>query len=141
MRKTKSLLLKFQLKSKFGFRGTDFKEIIFSQNSKKLTGIPYVQSGHVNQLEMSPISDQFLSCGVDKTLRLWDLRKPTCAGLMEVDGVAVGTFDPGKGAFLSINFKVLRFLTVIENEVWSEINRELNLLIKRRGLDQPVIKS
>ena len=53
---------------------------------------------------MSPISDQFLSCGVDKTLRLWDLRKPTCAGLMEVDGVAVGTFDPGKGAFLSIIF-------------------------------------
>ena len=43
---------------------------------------------------MSPISDQFLSCGVDKTLRLWDLRKPTCAGLMEVEQTAVGTFDP-----------------------------------------------
>ena len=43
---------------------------------------------------MSPISDQFLSCSVDKTLRLWDLRKPTCAGLMEVEQAAVGTFDP-----------------------------------------------
>jgi len=50
--------------------------------------------GRVTQLEMSPISDQFLSCGVDKTLRLWDLRKPTCAGLMEVEQTAVGTFDP-----------------------------------------------
>ena len=60
---------------------------------------------------MSPISDQFLSCGNDKTLRLWDLRKPTCAGLMEVDGVAVGTFDPGLGAFFVI-FKLLENLEI-----------------------------
>jgi len=27
-------------------------------------------------------------------LRLWDLRKPTCAGVMEVGQSAVGCFDP-----------------------------------------------
>ena len=29
-----------------------------------------------------------------RTLRLWDLRKPTCAGVMEVGQSAVGCFDP-----------------------------------------------
>jgi len=48
----------------------------------------------VTSLEMSPIEDQFLSCSLDRTLRLWDLRKPTSAGVMEVGQSAVGCFDP-----------------------------------------------
>lgn len=35
-------------------------------------------NGKVNSLEMSPVSDQFLSASSDDTVRLWDIRSPQC---------------------------------------------------------------
>ena len=32
----------------------------------------------VTSLEMSPVSDQFLSAAADDTVRVWDLRTPQC---------------------------------------------------------------
>ncbi|ODQ82075.1 hypothetical protein BABINDRAFT_59086 [Babjeviella inositovora NRRL Y-12698] len=37
----------------------------------------------VTSLEVLPSSDTFISCAQDKTLRLWDLRLPSCQGLMK----------------------------------------------------------
>lgn len=54
-------------------------------------------SGHqdrVTCLVMSPLEDIFLSCSLDKTLRLWDLRSPNCQGLMHLPGRAIANFDP-----------------------------------------------
>eukprot|EP00116_Pleurobrachia_bachei_P016864 sb/3477126/ len=43
---------------------------------------------------MSPIDDTFISGSLDKSIRLWDLRSPNCAGLMNVRGRPVASFDP-----------------------------------------------
>jgi len=54
-------------------------------------------SGHekkVVTLCMSPIDDKFLSGSLDQTIRLWDLRHPSCLGLMHLSGRPVANFDP-----------------------------------------------
>lgn len=33
---------------------------------------------------MSPLDDSFLSAGLDRTMRLWDLRTNVCQGLMNL---------------------------------------------------------
>ncbi|TIA87137.1 hypothetical protein E3P99_03367 [Wallemia hederae] len=48
----------------------------------------------VNSLEMSPVSDQFLSASSDDTVRLWDLRSPQCYGLLNIEGNSVAAWDP-----------------------------------------------
>ena len=53
--------------------------------------------GHTKRvvaLQMSPIDDTFISGALDKTIRLWDLRSPTCQGLMHMTGRPVAAFDP-----------------------------------------------
>jgi len=40
--------------------------------------------GRVVSLEVSPIDDGFISGSMDRTVRLWDLRTPTCRGLLSL---------------------------------------------------------
>ena len=60
--------------------------------------------GHTKKvisLEMSPGDDTFLSGSLDNTVRLWDLRSPTCSGIMHVQGKPVCAFDP-EGLIFSV---------------------------------------
>ncbi len=47
----------------------------------------------VTSLCMSPKNDTFISTSVDKTVRLWDLRTPTCQGLLELECQATAAYD------------------------------------------------
>ncbi|KAF5392154.1 hypothetical protein D9757_001490 [Collybiopsis confluens] len=49
--------------------------------------------GRVISLEMSPVDDGFMSGSVDKTVRLWDLRVPTCRGLLTLPAPPVVAYD------------------------------------------------
>ncbi|TIC30430.1 WD40 repeat-like protein [Wallemia mellicola] len=51
-------------------------------------------NGKVNSLEMSPVSDQFLSASSDDTVRLWDIRSPQCMGLLNIQGNSTAAWDP-----------------------------------------------
>ena len=50
---------------------------------------------------MSPTDDTFISGGLDNSVRLWDLRTPSCNGLMQVTGKPVCAFDP-EGLIFSV---------------------------------------
>ena len=61
-------------------------------------------TGHTKKvisLEMSPTDDTFISGGLDNSVRLWDLRTPSCNGLMQVTGKPVCAFDP-EGLIFSV---------------------------------------
>ncbi|KAF9532588.1 WD40-repeat-containing domain protein [Crepidotus variabilis] len=47
----------------------------------------------VVSLEISPIDDGFMSGSMDRTVRLWDLRAPTCRGLLAVPAVPIVAYD------------------------------------------------
>ncbi len=49
--------------------------------------------GLVVSLEVSPIDDGFMSGSMDKTVRLWDLRSPTCRGLLGVPMTPIVAYD------------------------------------------------
>ncbi|KZT07698.1 WD40 repeat-like protein [Laetiporus sulphureus 93-53] len=49
--------------------------------------------GKVISLEVSPVDDGFMSGSLDKTLRLWDLRTPTCRGLLNLPSSPVVAYD------------------------------------------------
>ncbi|KAF8150761.1 WD40 repeat-like protein [Crassisporium funariophilum] len=49
--------------------------------------------GKVISLEVSPIDDGFMSGSVDKTVRLWDLRTPTCRGLLNLPAHPIIAYD------------------------------------------------
>jgi WD40 repeat protein len=42
---------------------------------------------------MSPVDDGFMSGSMDKTVRLWDLRTPTCRGLLNVPSIPIVAYD------------------------------------------------
>lgn len=44
-------------------------------------------------LEVSPIDDGFMSGSVDRTVRLWDLRTPTCRGLLHLPSSPLVAYD------------------------------------------------
>lgn len=52
--------------------------------------------GHTQKvitLEMSPVDDGFMSGSMDKTVRLWDLRTPTCRGLLHLPSSPIVAYD------------------------------------------------
>jgi COMPASS component SWD2 len=49
--------------------------------------------GRVISLEVSPVDDGFMSGSLDKTVRLWDLRTPTCRGLLTLPSSPVVAYD------------------------------------------------
>ncbi|EJU04611.1 WD40 repeat-like protein [Dacryopinax primogenitus] len=44
-------------------------------------------------IQMSPVDDTFLTSSLDKTVRLWDLRSPTCRGLLNLPRAPVVAYD------------------------------------------------
>lgn len=58
--------------------------------------------GHEKQvvsLEVSPANDTLLTASVDNTVRLWDLKSPTCQGLLHVPAPSLASFDPSGQIF------------------------------------------
>ena len=57
-------------------------------------------NGHqaeIVSLDMSPQNDTFITAALDHTVRLWDLRKPSCAALCQLppqQGYPCAAFDP-----------------------------------------------
>lgn len=49
--------------------------------------------GKVVSLEVSPVDDGFMSGSMDKTVRLWDLRAPTCRGLLTLPSLPIVAYD------------------------------------------------
>jgi COMPASS component SWD2 len=52
--------------------------------------------GHTDRvisLEMSPIDDGFMSASMDNTIRLWDLRTPSCRGLLTLPAPSIVAYD------------------------------------------------
>ncbi|KAL6302454.1 WD40-repeat-containing domain protein [Sparassis latifolia] len=47
----------------------------------------------VVSLEVSPVDDGFMSGSLDKTVRLWDLRTPTCRGLLNLPSSPIVAYD------------------------------------------------
>lgn len=47
----------------------------------------------VISLEMSPVDDTFMSSSMDHTVRLWDLRAPTCRGLLNLPAPSIVAYD------------------------------------------------
>ncbi|PCH42341.1 WD40 repeat-like protein [Wolfiporia cocos MD-104 SS10] len=47
----------------------------------------------VVSLEVSPVDDGFMSGSMDKTVRLWDLRTPTCRGLLNLPASPIVAYD------------------------------------------------
>ncbi|KAH9455069.1 hypothetical protein MJO28_012569 [Puccinia striiformis f. sp. tritici] len=60
----------------------------------------------VVSLEMSPRDDTVLSGSTDDTVRLWDLRSPSCQGVLNIAGQPCVAFDPSGLVFaIALNMK------------------------------------
>lgn len=58
--------------------------------------------GHEKQvvsLEVSPANDTLMTAAQDNTVRIWDLKSPTCQGLLHVPAPSLASFDPSGQIF------------------------------------------
>lgn len=51
-------------------------------------------TGRVTSLSLSPGGDQFLSAGLDNTVKMWDCRSPNAQGQLEFDCPYLTAYDP-----------------------------------------------
>ncbi|KAH9466189.1 hypothetical protein Pst134EB_001250 [Puccinia striiformis f. sp. tritici] len=73
-----------------------------STRQQKKTG----QKRRVVSLEMSPRDDTVLSGSTDDTVRLWNLRSPSCQGVLNIAGQPCVAFDPSGLVFaIALNMK------------------------------------
>ncbi|ORZ22120.1 WD repeat domain 82-like protein [Absidia repens] len=67
----------------------------------------------VVSLEMSPSDDQFISSSLDGTVRLWDLRSPTCQGMINATGRPIASIDNAGLVFgVGLDSEVLRLYDI-----------------------------
>lgn len=63
--------------------------------------LQYFRGHHakVTSLQMSPVNDTFLSAAQNESVRLWDLRSPSCQGQFALQGRPIVAWDPAGDAF------------------------------------------
>ncbi|XP_037535422.1 WD repeat-containing protein 82 isoform X1 [Nematolebias whitei] len=88
------------------FTNRDTQTVVYSSNKQddtirylSLTNNTFLRyfPGHtarVTALSMSPVEDIFISSSLDETVRIWDLRLPTCQGVINTMGKPICSFDP-----------------------------------------------
>lgn len=63
----------------------------------------------VTSLVISPTDDAILSASMDSTVRMWDLRSPSCQGQLTTSGQPVANFDPEGLIFaVGINSEIIK---------------------------------
>ena len=84
--------------------------------------------GHTKRvisLEMSPADDTFMSGSVDNTVRLWDLRSPTCSGIMHVQA-SQAVMGLSRGENVNSQFLIWTTTSIyaaLHEIVWSELSQ------------------
>ncbi|KZO96628.1 WD40 repeat-like protein [Calocera viscosa TUFC12733] len=79
-------------------------------------------------IEMSPVDDTFLTSSLDKTVRLWDLRSPTCRGLLNVPRAPIVAYD-NTGVIFAVALSSPPRIALYDAVAWDTepfLNVELN---------------
>lgn len=58
----------------------------------------------MTNIEFNPPRDTFMSCSLDKTMKIWDVRTNKCSYELSVDSVPVGAHDP-EGVVIAVGLE------------------------------------
>jgi COMPASS component SWD2 len=78
----------------------------------------------VTSLQMSPINDTFLSAAFNESVRLWDLRTPTCQGLLPLQGHPLIAFSP-EGSVFAIAFNELSIILLYDLRNFTKVSQRV----------------